>query len=152
MVLDAVLAYLHFMSIFVLFAYMVVETVMLRGTLDAERIRRLGRVDIIYFGAAMAVLATGLLRAIFGMKGADYYFSWWPIYAKLGTFVVIGVVSVIPTLAYIRWRHMLERDPAWKVPADEQKKMRRIVMIELHLAALIPVFAVIMARGIGRSS
>jgi uncharacterized membrane protein len=30
--------------------------------------------------------------------------------------------------------------------------MRRIVMIELHLAALIPVFAVIMARGIGRSS
>jgi putative membrane protein len=152
MVLDAVLAYLHFMSIFVLFAYMVVETVMLRGTLDAERIRRLGRVDIIYFGAAMAVLATGLLRAIFGMKGADYYFSWWPIYAKLGTFVVIGVVSVIPTLAYIRWRRMLERDPAWKVPADEQKKMRRIVMIELHLAALIPVFAVIMARGIGRSS
>ncbi|HST00351.1 MAG TPA: DUF2214 family protein [Usitatibacter sp.] len=151
MVLDAVLAYLHFMSIFVLFAYMVVETVMLRGTLDAERIRRLGRVDIIYFGAAMAVLATGLLRAIFGMKGADYYFSWWPIYAKLGTFVVIGVISVIPTLAYIRWRRMLERDPAWKVPADEQKKMRRIVMIQLHLAALIPVFAVIMARGIGRS-
>ena len=151
MVLDAVLAYLHFMSIFVLFAYMVVETVMLRGTLDAERIRRLGRVDIIYFGAAMAVLATGFLRAIFGMKGADYYFSWWPIYAKLGTFVVIGVISVIPTLAYIRWRRMLERDPAWKVPAGEQKKMRRIVMIQLHLAALIPVFAVIMARGIGRS-
>jgi putative membrane protein len=149
MVLDAILAYLHFMSIFVLFAYMVVETVMLRGTLDAERIRRLGRVDVIYFGAAMAVLATGLLRAIFGMKGADYYFSWWPIYAKLGTFVVIGVLSVIPTLAYIRWRRMLERDPDWKVPADEQKKMRRIVMIQLHLAALIPVFAVIMARGLG---
>ena len=152
MVLDAVLAYFHFAAIFVLFAYIVAEMMILRGTLDAEHLRRLGRIDIIYFGAAMAVLATGFLRAIFGMKGPDYYFSWWPIYAKLGTFVVIGVISVIPTLAYIRWRRMLERDAAWKVPADEQKKMLRIVMIELHLAALIPVFAVIMARGIGRST
>ena len=150
MVLDAVLAYFHFMAIFVLFAYMVVEAVMLRGTLDEERVRRLGRIDLIYFGAAIAVLVTGFLRAVFGMKGPDYYFSWWPIYAKLGTFLVIGIISVIPTLAYIRWRRMFERDPAWKVPADEQKKMRRIVMIQLHLAALIPVFAVIMARGIGR--
>jgi putative membrane protein len=152
MILDAVLAYFHFAAIFVLFAYMVAETVLLRGTLDAERIRRLGRIDIIYFGAAMAVLATGFLRAIFGMKGPDYYFSWWPIYAKLATFIVIAAVSVIPTLAFIRWRRTLERDPAWKVPAEEQRKMRRIVMLQLHLAALIPVFAVIMARGIGRST
>lgn len=150
MVLDAVLAYLHFAAIFTLFGYMVAEAVMLRGALDEERVHRLGRIDLIYFGAAMAVLVTGFLRALFGMKGADYYFSWWPIYAKLGTFVVIALVSVGPTLAYIRWRRMLERDPAWKVPPEEQKKMRRFVMIELHLAALVPVFAVIMARGIGR--
>lgn len=150
MVLDAILAYLHFAAIFTLFGYMVAEAVMLRGTLDAERIRRLGRIDVIYFGAAIAVLATGLLRAIFGVKGADYYFSWWPIYAKLGTFVLIGIISVVPTLSYIRWRRMLERDPAWKVPPEEQKKMRRFVMTQLHLAALIPAFAVIMARGIGR--
>ena len=133
-----------------LFGYLVTQSVLLRGTLDAERIRRLGRIDLIYFGAAMAVLATGFLRAIFGMKGADYYFSWWPIYAKLGTFVLVALVSVVPTLAYIRWRRMLERDPAWTVPPGEQKKMLRLVMAELHLAALIPIFAVIMARGIGR--
>ena len=150
MALDAVLAYLHFAAIFTLFGYMVAEAVMLRGTLDEERVRRLGRIDLIYFGAAMAVLATGFLRALFGMKGADYYFSWWPIYAKLGTFVLIALVSVGPTLAFIRWRRMLERDPAWKVPPEEQKKVRRFVMIELHLAALVPVFAVIMSRGIGR--
>jgi len=150
MVLDAVLAYLHFAAIFTLFGYMVAEAVMLRGTLDEERVRRLGRIDLIYFGAAMAVLVTGFLRACFGVKGPDYYSSWWPVYAKLGTFILIALVSVGPTLAFIRWRRMLERDPAWKVPPEEQKKMRRFVMIELHLAALVPVFAVIMARGIGR--
>ncbi|HEX4781287.1 MAG TPA: DUF2214 family protein [Usitatibacter sp.] len=150
MALDAALAYLHFSAIFVLFGYLIAEAILLRGTLTPEMVRRLGRIDIIYFGAAMAVLATGFLRLVFGAKGADYYLSWWPIYAKIGTFLVIAIVSVVPTLAYIRWRRMLDRDAAWQVPADEQKKMRRLVMVELHLAALIPAFAVVMARGLGR--
>jgi len=71
MALDATLAYLHFTAIFVLFGYLVAEMVLLRGTLTAEALRRLGRVDLIYFGAAMAVLATGILRLVFGAKGAD---------------------------------------------------------------------------------
>jgi putative membrane protein len=150
MALDAFLAYLHFMSIFVLFAYLVVEVVTLKGELDAAAIRNLARSDLFYFGAAMAVLATGMLRLSLGAKGADYYLSWWPIYAKIGTFVLIGVMSVIPTMAFIRWKNAVARDPAWKVPPEEQRRMRRFVMIELHLAALIPVFAVIMARGLGR--
>lgn len=148
--LDALLAYLHFAAIFVLFGYLIVETVTIKGTLDAAAIRRLARADLIYFGAAMAVLATGFLRLVFGAKGPDYYMSWWPIYAKIGTFVVIAVISVIPTLAFIRWRRMVDHDPAWQVPPGEQRKMRRLIAVELHLAALIPVFAVIMARGLGR--
>jgi uncharacterized membrane protein len=35
------------------------------------------------------------------------------------------------------------------VPAAEQAATRRLVFIEVHLAALIPVFAVIMSRGLG---
>ena len=150
MILDAFLAYLHFVAIFVLFAYLVVEMVTIKAPLDAAAIRRLGRADIFYFSAAMAVLVTGFLRLTLGAKGADYYLSWWPIYAKLGTFLVIAGISVIPTLAFIRWRRMLERDPSWQVPPEEQRRMRRLVMLELHLAALIPVFAVIMSRGLGR--
>ncbi len=150
MALDAFLAYLHFAAIFVLFGYLITEAVFIKGTLTADTIHRLGRIDIIYFGAAMAVLATGFLRLVFGAKGADYYLSYWPIYAKLGTFIVIAVISVTPTLTFIRWRRMLERDPAWQVPPEEQRRMRRYVMIELHLAALIPAFAVIMSRGLLR--
>lgn len=148
--LDALLAYLHFISIFILFAYLIAEAVAIKGALDAEAIRRLARSDIIYFGAAMAVLVTGMLRLGFGAKGADYYLSWWPIYAKLGTFVLIAVISITPTLAFLRWKRAVGSDPSWKVPPDEQRKMRRLIAVELHLAALIPVFAVIMARGLGR--
>jgi putative membrane protein len=148
--LDAALAYLHFISIFLLFSYLIVELVTIKGELDHAAIRRIARADIVYFIAAMLVLATGLLRLFFGAKGPEYYLQWWPIYAKIGTFTVIGVLSVIPTLAFLRWKRAVMLDPAWKVPPGEQRNMRRIIMIELHLAALIPVFAVIMSRGLGR--
>jgi len=148
--LDALLAYLHFMAIFILFAYLSIEVVALKGALDAAAIRRLGRTDLFYFGSAMLVLFTGFLRLVFGAKGPDYYLSWWPVYAKIGMFVLIAVISIVPTLAFIRWRRMVEHDPAWQVPPAEQKKMLRLVLLEVHLAALIPAFAVIMSRGLLR--
>lgn len=147
--LDAILAYLHFTSIFVFFSFLVVETMMLRGLLDEKAVRLLGRVDIWYFGAAIAVLVTGFSRLVWGAKGPDFYLASWPIYVKLALFLAVGILSVGPTLRFIRWRRMFERDAAWSVPEPERKRARRTVMIEVHLAALIPLFAVIMARGLG---
>jgi putative membrane protein len=148
--LDATLAYLHFTAVFVLFAFLSVELVMLKGELTPAAIRQLGRMDIWYFGSAMVVLATGFARLAFGAKGADFYFSSWPIYVKLGLFVAVAVISVTPTMRFIQWRRELDHDAAWRVPEAEQRRMRRLVLIEVHLAALIPLVAVIMARGLGR--
>ena len=147
--LDAILAYLHFTSIFVFFSFLVVETMMLRGMLDEKAVRLLGRVDIWYFGAAIAVLVTGFSRLVWGAKGPDFYLTSWPIYVKLALFLAVGILSVGPTLRFIHWRRMFERDASWSVPEAEKKRARRIVMVEVHLAALIPLFAVIMARGLG---
>jgi len=148
--IDAILAYLHFTAIFLLFAFMTVEVMLMRGDLDAKSIRLLSRVDIWYFGSAIAALVTGFLRAGLGAKGADFYFSGWPIYVKLGLFLAVAIVSIQPTLAFIRWRRAADHDAGWKVPEEERKRMRRYLMIEVHLAALIPLVAVIMARGLAR--
>ena len=148
--IDATLAYLHFTAIFILFAFLTVEIVLIRGALDAPAIRLLGRVDLWYFGAAIAVLVTGFLRLVMGAKGADFYLESWPVYAKLGLFLVVAALSVLPTLTFIRWRRALDHDAQWKVPDEERARTRRLIMIEVHLAALIPVFAVMMARGLGR--
>ncbi len=148
--LDAALAYLHFIAIFILFAFLSIEAVYLKRALDTAAIRFLGRIDLWYFGAAAAVLVTGFLRLVLGAKGPDFYLQSWPVYVKIGLFLAVALVSVTPTLAFIRWRRQLDHDAAWQVPADELRRMRRWVMIELHLAALIPVFAVIMSRGLGR--
>ena len=150
MVLDAILAYLHFTAIFILFAFLAVQAILIRGPLDARTIRLIGRTDLWYFGAAMAALLTGLLRLGLGAKGADFYLQSWPFYVKVALFVIVGLTSVYPTLAYVRWRRALDHEPAWLPSAEEQRSIRRLVMAEIHLAALIPVFAVIMSRGLGR--
>ena len=150
MILDAVLAYLHFTAIFLLYSFLVTQAMMLRAPLDERGIRLLGRVDVGYAISAVAVLATGMLRLGFGAKGADFHLSSWAVYAKVGLFLAVGVISVKPTLEFIRWRRALDHDPAWRLAPAAQAAMRRIVMLEIHLAAAIPVFAVMMARGLGR--
>ena len=150
MVLDAILAYLHFSAIFLLFAFMTVEVMLMRGALDQAAVRLLGRVDLWYFGSAIAALVTGLLRLGLGAKGGDFYLSSWPIYVKVGLFFAVALVSIHPTLTFARWRKAFAQDAAFRVGDEERKRVRRYLMIEVHLAALIPVFAVMMARGLGR--
>src|SRR4051812_8168483 len=132
--LDAILAYLHFTAIFLLFAFLVAELVLFRGPLDPWAIRLLGRLDLWYFGAAIAVLATGFARLAFGAKGPDFYFSWWPIYVKLALFLAVGMLSVGPTLRFVQWRRALDHDPNWRVDDAERRRVRRTIMIEVHLA------------------
>ena len=149
MMRDAILAYLHFISIFLLFAFLTAQALLLRAPLDDRGIRVVGIADRWYGAAAVAVLVTGFLRLYLGAKGAPFHLGAWPVYAKLATFIAVGLISIVPTIAFIRWRKALQRDAAWRVAAPEQARMRRLVMIEIHLAALIPVFAVMMARGLG---
>jgi putative membrane protein len=148
--LDAILAYLHFTAIFVLFSFLVAEIALFRGPLDPWVVRLLGRLDIWYFGSALVVLATGIARLVFGVKGPEFYLTGWAIYVKVSLFIIVALISVFPTLRYIHWRRMLDHDSEWRVPDDERAKVRRVLMIEVHIAALIPLLAVIMARGLGR--
>jgi putative membrane protein len=57
---------------------------------------------------------------------------------------VIGLPSVPPTLAFLKWRR------AGVAPTDEAvAKARRYLWIEVALFPLLPAFAAAMARGYG---
>lgn len=148
--LDAALAYLHFSAVFVLFAFLTVEVMLARGELREAAIRMLCRVDAWYLGATVAAFATGLARAIWGAKGWAFYAGDWVFHAKLAAFVVVGALAVAPTLAFHRWRGRVEAGQGFAVPENERRRLRRYLMWEVHVAALIPLLAVIMARGLGR--
>ena len=70
---QAIVAYLHYLSIFLLFALLVLQHRTLRLPLDLERARSLAAIDRGYGLCALAVLASGLARVLWYGKGLDYY-------------------------------------------------------------------------------
>jgi len=148
-VLDALLAYLHFSALFLLVACLGAQLFLLRAQPGANVIPSLSRSDIGLLIAAVLVLATGLARVFFGIKGAGFYAGNPLLYVKLVLFLAIGLISIKPTLRYIRWGKSLAADAGFTPPAAEVASARRMVVLELHLLALIPLAAVFMARGMG---
>jgi len=146
---EALLAYAHILAILTLATFLASEAALCRSEwLNAAVVERLARVDAIYGASAVVVLATGLARTWWGVKGTAWYWSQPLLHAKVGLFVVIGLLSIVPTVRFLRWRRQLRATGA--LPAEsEVRSTRRIVMIEAHLVALIPLLAVFLARGIG---
>jgi putative membrane protein len=148
MLTDALLAYAHFLSLFFMFGMLSAELVLCRGALALEQVTRLARIDAAYGMAALAVLASGAARLIWGAKGAGFYMKNPVFHTKFGLFVVVGLLSIVPTVRFIKWRKRLAATPG-TIAADEVKKSARLIHAELGLLVLIPLAAVMMARGIG---
>jgi len=149
MLLESLLAYAHFVAILSVVVFITSEAALCRVEwLNAAVVRRLARVDLIYLFAALAVLGTGVARTWWGMKGAGWYWSQPLLHAKVTLFVVIGLMSLGPTMRFLRWRRQLRATGA--LPAEaEVRGVRRLVMIEAHLMVLIPLLGVFLARGLG---
>jgi putative membrane protein len=147
--MEPLIAYLHYLSIILIGGFLVGELVMCRAGMTTEQARRLAGIDAVFFASALAALATGLLRLFFYAKGVGFYTGNPAFWAKMALYVVISAVSIKPTRTFLRWkRAAAERGAA---PAgDEIAAARRLIHIELGLLALMPLMAVLMARGIGR--
>lgn len=148
MLLDALLAWLHFLAIFALLVPLAAEAVLLRPDMPASSVRRLANYDIAYLASAVAVIVTGLLRLFLGAKGVQFYVPNPWFHAKMGLFVIIALCSLRPTVAFLRWRRQARMLPGFVPTNTEIAKVRRWVMIQAHLFLFLPLFAALMARGV----
>jgi putative membrane protein len=150
MTLEAILAYLHLLAILTMVVFIASEAALCRiEWINAAVVERLARVDMIYGIAAGLVLLTGVLRTWLGVKGTGWYWTNPLLHIKLTLFIIVGILSAFPTINYLRWRKSLRATGA--LPAEaEVKRTRKLVMIQAHLIALIPLFAVFLARGFGK--
>lgn len=150
MTLEAILAYLHLLAILTMVVFISSEAALCRVQwLNAAVVERLARVDLVYGIAAIMVLATGVARTVWGVKGTSWYWTNPLLHVKLTLFIIVGVISIFPTLAYVRWRKALRATGALPAEADI-RKTRKLVMVQAHLIALIPLVAVFLARGFGK--
>ena len=143
MLTDLILAILHHLAIVSLIVLLAFEFALLKPGISALNLRRVIRVDAAYGAVAGLVIVFGVCRVIWGIKGAEFYLSNPWFWAKMASFAGIGLLSIPPTLALLKWR----KQAAEFLPADgEIARLRRFLHAEVALLALVVTFAAMMAR------
>jgi putative membrane protein len=151
MLAHVLTAYLHFLGIMILMATLLAEHVMLHAQMPPVHLQRVARTDLFYGIAAGIVFLTGLLRFAYFGKGIHFYLGNPLFYVKVGMFLLVALISIYPTVQFLSWRKMLKQGelPALALPTIT--RLRAVIRLELGLLIVIPLLAVLMARGIGRT-
>ncbi len=144
MITEILIRYLHFVSIFVVFAAVLGQHLILRGTITRVRVAVAQRFDIAYAISVVLVLATGLAQWLWIGKPAAFYSSNPVFHTKLTLFLIIGIVSIYPSV-FLGKNRKGEQSEEVVIPSALVWSVR----VELLLLLLLPLLATLMAKGIG---
>ncbi|MBL7856331.1 MAG: DUF2214 family protein [Cyclobacteriaceae bacterium] len=145
MTTEIILRYVHFISIFTIVGTLASEHILLKNKMTREEIGRLAKLDAVYGIAALLLLGAGLTLWLGGIgKPTDFYSKNWVFHLKLTIFIFIGLLSIYPTVFFIKNR---------KGKRDEIITMPNIIFwmlrMELLLLVIIPLLAGLMAKSVG---
>ena len=146
---SALMAFLHHVFAFTLTACLVYEFVAYRQNMTIEEARRIQRVDLTYGISAGLLLIDGLLRVFFYEKGASFYAQSPFFWVKMVMFAFVGLLSIDPTIRYLRWNKLLKGNHAPVTSEAEFRRTRILLWLEVSGIAVILFSAALMARGIG---
>jgi putative membrane protein len=144
--LDLILAVLHHLAVLSLILVVGGELALIRSELSGAGLRRIATIDLGYGIAAGVIVAVGVARVIFGAKGWLFYVHNPWFWAKMATFLAVGLLSIHPTVAFIRWRRAADADATFVPPPAGVAAVRRTIVIEATLLGLIVACAAAMAR------
>ena len=147
--MPSLFAFLHHIAAFSLVAALAVEFVVIKGELNVANIRKLAVADAIFGVSAGTILIVGFIRVFYFEKGATYYFYSLPFIVKLALFIVVGLLSIYPTLQFLSWRKSAQQSPLLAVAPPKQRAIRILIHIELMAVVLLILCAALMARGVG---
>lgn len=145
--MTVLFAFLHHLAAFTLVACVAVEFILLRAELSLWSARRLIGVDMVLGIAAVVLLLAGLARVFWFEKGAAYYFHNHAFLTKFSLFIIVALLSILPTREFLSWRKAVAAGTLPVVDPARLKRARMIVHIELAAIVLILLCAAIMAKG-----
>jgi putative membrane protein len=146
MTTDLILAILHHVAVFGLVATLFGEALLLRRGIGPADIPLISRLDTRYGIVAGVVLGVGAARVVWGAKGWAYYQDNPWFWAKMACFAAVAIISIGPTMRFVRWRLRQRADPAYAPDEGEVRAVRRMVGLQALLVFLILAFAATMAR------
>ncbi|MBM3176970.1 MAG: DUF2214 family protein [Bacteroidetes bacterium] len=137
--------YLHFLSLLILAGSLFTEAFLIKSKNLRSEISLLAKVDLIYGISSITLLAAGL-TLWFGNVGKPsiYYSNNWIFLTKIGLVMLLGLLSIQPTIFFIKNRKG-NPDEILIVP----KLTRWLINAEVALLSIIPLLAGLMSRGHG---
>jgi putative membrane protein len=106
-------------------------------------------VDLVYGISAGLLLVIGFLRVFFFEKGANYYFNNPFFWVKMIAFLIVALLSIDPTLRYIRWNRTVRQNQLPEISEAEYSRTRLLLALQMIGLVLILLAAPLMARGVG---
>jgi putative membrane protein len=149
MTTSALFAFLHFLCVFGIVSIVFFEWQTMSRTPTLTEARRLQICDRWYGIFAGIVLVVGFLRVYYFEKGKDFYMANPFFHAKLTLFVLVGLLSIYPTIRFIKWRLQTSQGLAPVVPEQEYKRIMIALRLQIVLLLVMALCASLMARGIG---
>ena len=149
MLLDALLSYLHIVLVFSLIVFQAAQTAVLRpawfNAATLARVQRLARISNI---AIILVLISGIARFYFGVLSSDWLMRNHLFHIKMALFLALVALGLPAMRAYQRWVATYANNG--QLPSEREiNTARRWLLASSHLMLLIPLFAVLVARGYG---
>ncbi len=146
MTLEILLKYVHFLAIFSIVASLTAEHLLLKPQLTRNELQRISIIDGIYGVSSIVLLAAGLTLWLGGVgKPAEIYSKNWVFHLKIGLFFLIGLLSIYPTVFFLKKRKGDNREELVTVPTMVKMMLR----MELLILFILPLLASLMAKGIG---
>ena len=147
--ISALFAFLHFLAVFGIFAAVFLQWRTMSRTPTFAEARRIQASDRVYGMLAIVVLVVGFLRVYHFEKGKAFYAANPFFQAKLALFLGVGLLSIYPTIRFLKWRAQTKQGLAPVLAANEYKSIMTVLRIELLLLLATALFASLMARGVG---
>jgi putative membrane protein len=148
MIINALFAFLHFVAAFGIVSTLFFEWLAFNKNPTLIEAKRIQQCDRWYGIFAGIILLIGFLRVYFFEKGAAFYFTNAFFLAKLCLFLVIGLLSIYPTVTFIGWRKDLQAGRPPVMTDSEFGAISIILNLEMALLAGLVLCASLMAKGV----
>lgn len=137
--------YLHFIAVFAIVGAIIAEQFLVSKSMTRKEIKQVSKIDMIYGIGALLVLIAGFLLWFAVGKPAQYYSRNWLFHTKLSMFIILGLLSIYPSIFFLKNRKGVDLDTKIEVPLT----IILLLRIELLIIIVMPILATYLSLGYG---
>lgn len=137
--------YVHFIAVFAIVGAIFSQQFLISKSMSRLEIKRIAKIDAIYGLGALLVLVAGLTLWFWVGKPASIYSRNWLFHSKLTLFIFLGILSIYPTIFFLKNRKGQDLDTNIEVP----RSVILLLRLELIILLIIPALASFASLGFG---